>query len=605
MDSAISDILTTDYAGKGTSDAFEATFITARPEAATQSTQAKFTVSLDDLTFTGIENGDKISLNVGGVTIEAAVTAGDTLEDIIDALIAKGGQGLGSETLTTAVDAATKADDNLLADWQDALATGATVGKYVEIDGNIYAMAKGADNKSITFTQVNFGTANINPDFSVTVGFEDGATNVAGGDELLEVSGTINRQVQVTTAGKAVGSTHQAQVDVTIDFTKLKDGDTFTVGDETYTFKIGKDSTTTAAKGTLIDLSNIFKEESDMLDAAKQAQAMTVITEKMKADGTNQTAWSAGNQGVSDNVGTLTFQSLSTYADDAKDIGDNANSGKANMTTEANVMKQFFSTRAESDASLSFTLDVTKIRAGDTFTIDGKTFEFVDGEGTGTKGNVEIDLKALGIGSGILASQTGDVLKCMQDTLNTNLLQSDGKTAKYDITTDVNTGKMTLTSKDNANTPSVSENRTAATMELPTETTYGQGLKLQIGEDSADYNQLSVNIQDCHTESLGIDAISIADQSGAQAAVDVIKDAINYVSDVRGTLGATQNRLDHTINNLSVMQENIQDAESTIRDTDVADEMMEYTKNNILVQSAQAMLAQANQVPQGVLQLLQ
>ena len=95
------------------------------------------------------------------------------------------------------------------------------------------------------------------------------------------------------------------------------------------------------------------------------------------------------------------------------------------------------------------------------------------------------------------------------------------------------------------------------------------------------------------------------DQDSAAKALDKIKSAINYVSDVRGTLGATQNRLDHTINNLSVMQENIQDAESTIRDTDVADEMMAYTKNNILIQSAQAMLAQANQVPQGVLQLLQ
>ena len=87
--------------------------------------------------------------------------------------------------------------------------------------------------------------------------------------------------------------------------------------------------------------------------------------------------------------------------------------------------------------------------------------------------------------------------------------------------------------------------------------------------------------------------------------VKTIKDAINTVSSIRGTLGATQNRLEHTQNNLSVMTENIQDAESTIRDTDVADEMMAYTKNNILVQSAQAMLAQANQVPQGVLQLLQ
>jgi len=104
---------------------------------------------------------------------------------------------------------------------------------------------------------------------------------------------------------------------------------------------------------------------------------------------------------------------------------------------------------------------------------------------------------------------------------------------------------------------------------------------------------------------MGIGDIDISSQSGASDAMDKISDAINYISDVRGTLGATQNRLDHTINNLSVMQENIQDAESTIRDVDVAKEMMEYTKNNILVQSAQAMLAQANQLPQGVLQLLQ
>ena len=107
-----------------------------------------------------------------------------------------------------------------------------------------------------------------------------------------------------------------------------------------------------------------------------------------------------------------------------------------------------------------------------------------------------------------------------------------------------------------------------------------------------------------HTKALGIDKITLGNQKGAQDAVDAIKNAINYVSDVRGTLGATQNRLEHTANNLSVMKENIQDAESSIRDTDVAEEMMAYTKNNILVQSAQAMLAQANQVPQGVLQLL-
>lgn len=135
--------------------------------------------------------------------------------------------------------------------------------------------------------------------------------------------------------------------------------------------------------------------------------------------------------------------------------------------------------------------------------------------------------------------------------------------------------------------------------------TGSKGLTLQIGDTSAKYNQLNVAVQDMHVDSLGIEDINIGDQTEAQNALAKIKSAINTVSGVRGTLGATQNRLDHTINNLSVMQENIQDAESSIRDTDVADEMMAYTKNNILIQSAQAMLAQANQVPQGVLQLLQ
>ncbi len=132
-----------------------------------------------------------------------------------------------------------------------------------------------------------------------------------------------------------------------------------------------------------------------------------------------------------------------------------------------------------------------------------------------------------------------------------------------------------------------------------------KGLTLQIGDTADEFNKLRVSISDMHANALGIADINIGTQEGASDAIDKIKAAINVVSDVRGTLGATQNRLDHTINNLSVMTENIQDAESTIRDTDVADEMMAYTKNNILIQSAQAMLAQANQVPQGVLQLLQ
>ena len=133
----------------------------------------------------------------------------------------------------------------------------------------------------------------------------------------------------------------------------------------------------------------------------------------------------------------------------------------------------------------------------------------------------------------------------------------------------------------------------------------GAGLTLQIGDTSADFNQMTVSVGDMHTEALGIADIDISTQAGAKAAVDKIKAAINSVSSTRGDLGAIQNRLEHTINNLSVTAENMTAAESRIRDVDMANEMMAYTKNNILVQSSQAMLAQANQIPQGVLQLLQ
>ena len=133
----------------------------------------------------------------------------------------------------------------------------------------------------------------------------------------------------------------------------------------------------------------------------------------------------------------------------------------------------------------------------------------------------------------------------------------------------------------------------------------GEKLTLQIGDTADSFNKMKVNVGDMHAKALGLATLTIANQDGAADAIQKIKDAINTVSSTRGDLGAIQNRLEHTQNNLSVMTENIQDAESTIRNTDVADEMMAYTKNNILIQSAQAMLAQANQVPQGVLQLLQ
>ena len=132
-------------------------------------------------------------------------------------------------------------------------------------------------------------------------------------------------------------------------------------------------------------------------------------------------------------------------------------------------------------------------------------------------------------------------------------------------------------------------------------------ITIQVGDTAQTYDQIKISVRGATSTALGVKNIDVADAGGASArtALDTISTAINRVSVIRSGLGAVQNRLEHTVNNLSVMTENLQDAESTIRDTDVADEMMAYTKNNILIQSAQAMLAQANQVPQGVLQLLQ
>ena len=132
----------------------------------------------------------------------------------------------------------------------------------------------------------------------------------------------------------------------------------------------------------------------------------------------------------------------------------------------------------------------------------------------------------------------------------------------------------------------------------------GQGLVLQVGESSDDFQKVAVGIGNMGTTGLGIENIDLGTQAGASAAMDKIKAAINTVSDNRAGLGAVQNRLEHTLNNLGVTHENITAAESRIRDVDMAKEMMNFTKNNILTQAAQAMLAQANQQPQGVLQLL-
>ena len=576
--SAIQNITVNDFKATGSSPAFEASFITNRPPAATTQTNAKFTISFDDCSINGLASTAKakFDIDIGGTsfTYEApASKAGSsmTASDMAKALVSLGKKASSTDVaaVTDGATAATADPKSAKENWDAKFstltnATATATSSYLKIGDHYYKAT--VNGNSVDFVQADYmgSTAGetIHPDYNVSVNVKEGTGH-----------GTLNWQVQKTTAGAGIGSTHQAQAEVRVDFNKLKDGDVLTVGEKNYIFKIGKNGTAAAtASQTLIDLSGILESEADLADTDKLKEAMVKIVGDMGA--ANASTWTAGNGGIVDGKGVLTFQSKSDYVDDAVKVGGKATNDACNMSTEAGVMKQFTSSSKAAAANVTFDIDVTKIKEGDTITINGATIEFTDGATPSKKGNIALNLSKYGLAEGgtISSANSGDVLTALCNAIEkeTNSMYS----ATYDGQ------KVTITSKDVANTSAL-EDRVAADVKLDSNSYEGSALTLQIGDTSDDFNQLEVSIKDMHCESLGIDGIDIGTAAGAKAAINVIKDAINEVSSVRGKLGALSNRLDHTANNLSVMRENIQDAESAIRDTDVAEEMMKYTKNNI------------------------
>ena len=140
-----------------------------------------------------------------------------------------------------------------------------------------------------------------------------------------------------------------------------------------------------------------------------------------------------------------------------------------------------------------------------------------------------------------------------------------------------------------------------------TESAKALTLSFQVGAETDTKNKIDVQMESMSAKSIGVDGVKVTGTTSANAdsAVNTISDAIKKVSSQRSALGAVQNRLEHTISNLDNVVENTTSAESRIRDTDMAEEMVNYSKNNILAQAGQSMLAQANQSTQGVLSLLQ
>ena len=189
----------------------------------------------------------------------------------------------------------------------------------------------------------------------------------------------------------------------------------------------------------------------------------------------------------------------------------------------------------------------------------------------------------------------------------------DAPTAKYgDTTISVTNGEAATGTVDvkkptdvrpaSGNPVKVSFTMTKGTAEVQNDLSFN----LHVGSDADMTNKIGVTIKDMSSASLGIQGLNVADATGKAAtyAIDAIADAVATVSAQRGSLGAIQNRLEHTIANVDNVVENTNAAESRIRDTDMADEMVNYSKNNILQQAGQSMLAQANQSTQGVLSIL-
>lgn len=178
-------------------------------------------------------------------------------------------------------------------------------------------------------------------------------------------------------------------------------------------------------------------------------------------------------------------------------------------------------------------------------------------------------------------------------------------------------GKITLTAAEKGKVADTTVIKDGA--KLTAEGTGVLTLDLHVGADSTSDNQISVDIKQMSATVLGLktgnsttgdatgnlDTLLVNGKENARAAIDTIASALQEVSKQRSALGAAQNRLEHTISNLDNVVENTTSAESSIRDTDMATEMVKYSNNNILAQSGQAMLAQANQSNQGVLSLLQ
>lgn len=402
-------------------------------------------------------------------------------------------------------------------------------------------------------------SANYNGTNSETVTF---TANVADdGTITWEASdGALSTVTQKTGTNKATGGFEYDGAVVTVDTSKVVAGDTITI-------EFGKKSDAVGVQpGTIGYNVELGKTGGDKTDGADGVTTATI---------TLTAATKVTSQEIADAFNALNGLTISeTYAKDAA-------TPTAGTTTINGVTVPGAGNTAE----------IGKVGDGKLVMDENMKISYVDKAGQTYE----------------LASVTAGKM-------------ANGATNAGTVTTTVNVGQATFTpANDKAiklvepdGKVSQSNSNDASTATL----TYKDNITLQVGARTKDSVNFTFNYEsnglgdlkadmDCSARGLGTDKLSLATQESANAAIDKIDNALNKVSMVRGTFGAVQNRLEHKIDNLNTTSENLTSAESRIRDTNMAEEMMNFTKNQILSQASQSMLAQANQLPQGVLSLLQ
>ncbi len=285
---------------------------------------------------------------------------------------------------------------------------------------------------------------------------------------------------------------------------------------------------------------------------------ITEATAASAASTTITVAATAGTQTVSINGTSIQYTATGTASTDASALATAVNAADLGITAAA------------SGADLTLTTDSV-----------GSASELSITAATNDLTAAAVNLDTTGADASITSADLGTDYVASGNTIEFTGGNYEGLTLK------LNSSVMSSTAASNDAQFDIDANNTVS---------------MQIGANKG--QTMSVSVNDMRAEALGVNAIDVSNATNANEAISTISDAIAEVSSERSKLGAYQNRLEHTINNLNTAQENLTAAESRISDVDMAREMMSFTKNQILSQAGTAMLAQANQLPQGVLQLL-